>query len=203
MTMPNPAAPTTSYLIPVGDLTLDERRALRENVDELLAAVTGSGPGGLSVVTDIRNLLIRDVLPNTDFGVGIGGPAVGAGTDESWRDQIAGVAGTEHQYFTGQLAIDRCVGFYGISVESAPASISRVRLQLGPAGVVRGVYQLEKLYTRLETAGYFSEAVIFTRNEFVRVMVMPRLAYAALTERLEIMGRTAEPIGGIVSAKSV
>jgi len=195
-------APTTSYLIPVGDLTLDQRLTLRNNVDDLLEQQCG--PGGLSIVTDPRNLLIRDSLPNTDFGVGIGGPAVGAGTDESWLEQIAGVAGVEHQYFVAVLPVDRCIGFYGISVESAPAPVSRVRLTLGAASAqIRGVYQLEKLYTRLETAGYFSEAVIFTRNETVRVMVMCRLAYAALVNRLELMARTAEPIGGVVSAKSV
>lgn len=201
MTMANGAA-TTSYLIPVGDLTLDERRALRNDVDRQLAAV--AGPGGQVIVTDPRNLLIRDCLPNTDFGVGIGGPAVGAGTAEDWLEQIAGVVGAEHQYFAAVLPVDRCVGFYGISVETAAAPVSRVRLTLGAASAqIRGVYQLEKLYTRLETAGYYSEAVIFTRNETVRVMVMPRIAYAALGNRLELLARTAEPIGGVVSAKSV
>jgi hypothetical protein len=191
---------TTSYLIPVGDLSLDDRAMIRSGIDPLLIKQALD----LSIAPDDSTLLVRDTLPNTDFGVGIGGPAVGAGTAEDWLDQIAGVAGAEHQYFVAVLANDRCVGFYGISAESAPPSISRVRLTLGAASAqTRGVFQLEQLYSRLETAGYFSEPVIFKKQETVRVMVMPRLGYAILTERLVLMARTVEPIGAVVSASSI
>jgi hypothetical protein len=191
---------TKSYLIPVGDLTLEDRRSLRADVDEKLRASALS----LAIQPDDSSLLIRDTLPNTDFGVGIGGPGVGAGTAEDWLDQIAGVAGTEHQYFVAVLANDRCVGFWGVAAESAPPSISRIRLTLGAASAqTRGVFQLEPLYSRLEAAGLFSEAVIFKKQETVRVMVMPRLAYAILTERLVLLARTIEPIGAVVSASSI
>jgi len=192
---------TASYLLPVGDLTLEDRRMLRGDVDAKLrdTAVT------LRIQPDESTLVIRDTLPNTDLGVGVGGPGVGAGTAEDWLDQIAGVVGAEHQYFVSPaLAPDRCIGFYGVSAESAPPSISRLRLTLGPASAqTKGVFQLESLYTRLETAGYFTEAIIFQRQEIVRVMVMCRLAYAALTERLALLARTIEPIGAVVSASSV
>ncbi len=191
---------TKSYLIPVGDLTLDERRSMRASTDEVLKEAATK----LTIQPDESTLLVRDTLPNVDFGVGVGGPAVGAGTDDSWLDQIVGVAGAEHQYFGAALANDRCVGFYGVSYESAPPSISRVRLTLGPASAqTKGVFQLESLFSRLETAGYFSETILFKRVEFIRVMVLCRLAYAILTERLALLARTIEPIGAVVSASSI
>jgi len=191
---------TTSYLIPVGDLSLEDRARMRANVDKNLREAALS----LALQPDESTLLVRDSLPNTDLGVGIGGPAVGAGTAEDWLDQIAGVVGVEHQYFVSVIANDRCIGFWGVSAESAPPSISRVRLTLGAASAqTKGVFQLEQLYTRLETVGYFTEAIIFKRVETCRVMVMPRLAYAILTERLALLARTVEPIGAVVSASSI
>jgi len=179
-------------------MTLTDRRNTRLNCDQILTE------RGLKLVHDDPDqLVIRDVLPNNDLGVGIGGPVVGAGTAEDWLDQIAGVAGVEHQYFSSLLAIDRVIGFYGISLESAPPSISRIRLTLGPASPqVRGSFQLEKLYTRLETVAFFSEVVIYIRNDTIRCMVMPRLAYAALTERIALLGRVIETIGQVVSTPS-
>lgn len=191
---------TKSYLIPVDDLTLEDRRMMRASVDEALKVAAIS----LALQPDESSLLVRDTLPNTDLGVGIGGPAVGAGTAEDWLDQIAGVIGAEHQYFASVIANDRCIGFWGVSAESAPPSISRVRLTLGAASAqTKGVFQLEPLYTRLNTVGYFTEAIIFKRVETCRVMVMPRLAYAALTERIALLARTVEPIGAVVSASSI
>lgn len=190
---------TKSYLIPVGDMTLTDRKNTRINCDDILMERAIA----LGIQTDPEKLVIRNALPNTDLGVGIGGPAAGAGTAEDWLIQAAGVLGVELQYFASLLAIDRVMAFYGISVEAAPPSISRVRLTLGAASPqVRGVFQLEELYSRLETAGYFSEAVVFIRNDTIRCMVMPRLAFAVLTERLTLMARIVETIGQVVSTPS-
>lgn len=182
---------TKSYLIPVGDMSLEARMNTRANCDDALIAAAKR----LAIRDREEDLIIRDTLPNTDLGLA---------AQEDWLIAGAGVVATELQYTALALAIDRCIGFFGLGVESAPPSISRVRLTLGAASSqIRGVYQIEPLYSRLETAGYFSEVVMFTRQEVCRIMVMPRLAFAVNTERLHFYARTIEPIGTVVSAPSV
>lgn len=181
---------TRSYLIPVGDLSLDERRGMRANTDDVLVASALE----LAIRTNPDDLILRDTLPFTDLALA---------AQEDWLIAGAGVVATELQYFSSALAVDRCIGFYGLSYESVPPSISRVRFTLGAASAqIRGSYQIEKLNSRLETAGYFSEAVVFTRQETARILVMPRLAFAANTQRLALDSRTVEPIGAVVSAPS-
>jgi hypothetical protein len=182
---------TKSYLIPVGDLSLDDRGVMRRDTDITLM----ENALRLKVRDAPEDLIIRDPLPNTDLGLA---------AQEDWLIAGAGVVAVELQYFNPALATTRVLGFYGVSVESAPPSISRVRLTQGAASTtVKGVFQLEPLYSRLETAGYFSESVIFPPNQVVRVMVMPRLAFAVNTERLAFLARIVEPIGDVVSTPSI
>lgn len=175
-----------SYLIAVGDLSLDERRRMRHDVDQGLLDNAIS----LRIRDSENDLIIRDALPNTDLGLA---------ATEDWLIAGVGVAGTELQYFNPTLAITRVLAFFGVSVEAAPAAISRVRLTQGATSTtVKGVYQLEQLYSRLEPTGYFSEAVYFPLNQVVRVMVMPRIAFAANTQRLAFLARIIEPTGDVV-----
>ena len=185
---------TKSYLLPLSDLTLADRAEIRGNVQKALE----SNAMRLAIRDQVKDLLIRDALPFTDFAI----PALA--NDESWLIAGPGVVGTELQYFSSAIAQDRVVAFWGVGVESAAASISRLRLTLGAASTqVRGVFQLEQLTDRLEPAGYFSNPIIYTRTEVARLMVMPRLAFAANTERLHLFCRVIEPIGAVVSAPSV
>jgi hypothetical protein len=183
---------TRSYLIAAGDLSLDDRKSLRSNSDEVLKAAATR----LAIRDRLEDLIIRDTLPNADLALA---------TSDDWLVAGAGVAGTELQYIGTTLAVDRCVAFYGVGSESVPQQISRVRLTLGAASAqIRGVFQLEQLNSRLEPLGYFSESIVFTRQEFVRIMVMPRTGgFAANTQRLHFLARTIEPIGSTVSAPSV
>lgn len=186
-----PLRATSSYLIPVGDLSLEDRQALRRDADRKLIMNALDA----RIKSDDKDLLIRDTLPNTDLGLA---------AQEDWLIAGAGILATELQYLSAAVANNRVIGFFGVSVESAPASISRLRLTLGAASAqTRGSYQLEQLYSRLETAGYFSELVQFVQIEVCRIMVMPRLAFVANSERLAFMARTVEPIGGVISTASV
>ena len=186
-----PLRATSSYLIPVGDLSLEDRQALRRDADRKLIMNALDA----RIKSDDKDLLIRDTLPNTDLGLA---------AQEDWLIAGAGILATELQYLSAAVANNRVIGFFGVSVESAPASISRLRLTLGAASAqTRGSYQLEQLYSRLEPAGYFSELVQFVQIEVCRIMVMPRLAFVANSERLAFMARTVEPIGGVISTASV
>lgn len=182
-------ASVRSYLIPRADLDLASRAALRINVDAKLEEAARK----LAIRPSIDDLVIRDTLPTTDLGMAAG---------ESWIDPIAGVAAVEHVYFTVVVAQDRVIGFWGVGVETATAGIDQVRFQVA-AGSVRGHFQIEQLQSSLEPVGYFSEAVIFTRQETLNCRVLPRLAYLAATERLHMFARTIEPLDAIVSRPSV
>lgn len=182
---------TKSYLIPLSDLTLSDRQDIRINVQ----AVLESNAQRLAIRDRIEDLVIRDTLPNTDLGLA---------AQEDWLVAGAGVLATELQYISAAIAQDRCIAFYGVGYESAAQSISRIRFTLGAASTtVRGVFQLEQMFDRLEPAGYFSSPIVYTRQETARIMVMPRIAFGANTERVHLLGRTIEPIGAVVSAPSV
>ena len=185
------AGSTKSYLIPLSDLNLAERQQIRGAVNDKLDEVAMR----LAIRDSLVDLVIRDTLPNTDLGLAV---------QEDWLIAGAGVLATELQYFAPILAIDRAIAFFGVGIESAAASISRIRLTQGAASAqIRGVFQIEQLNSRLEPAGYFSEPIMFIRQEVVRVMVMPRLAFAVNSERLHFFARTIEPIGNTISAPSV
>ena len=182
---------TYSYLIPIGDLSLGERQASRAGCDTVLKA----NATRLAIRDRLDDMIIRDVLPNVDLGL--------AATDD-WLVAGPGVAGTDLQYIGAAIPNDRVIAFWGCGMESAIPSISRLRLTLGAASSqVRGAFQLEQLYSRLEPVGYFSESIAFIRGEFCRVMVLPRLAFAANGQRFHLLARTIEPIGTTVSAPSV
>jgi hypothetical protein len=187
-----------SYLLPLSDLTLSDRAEIRVNVQKALE----SNAMRLAIRDRLRDLVIRDALPFTDFAInGLFGPAL---PEESWLIPGPGVGGTDLQYFANAIAQDRVVAFFGVGVESAAASVSRVRLTLGPLSTeTRGMFQLEQLTDRLEPAGYLSNPVVFTKTEVCRVMVLPRLAFAPNTERLHLACRVIEPLGTIVSRAAV
>lgn len=188
---------TKSYLIPVDDMSLEARLTMRAECDRKLIE------NALRVKIKDReeDLIIRDSLPNTDLGTAAAG-GVALAAQEDWLMAAAGVVAAEGPLVWAVLANDRAMGFYGLTIETAPQPVSRVRFQLGN-GAVRGAFQVEQLDSRLNTAGYFSETVIFTHNEPVRILIMPRLAFGANTLRIPLMARTIEPIGQVVSAPSV
>ena len=182
-------ASVRSYLIPRADLDLASRAAMRINVDAKLEEAAQK----LAIRPSVDDLVIRDTLPTTDLGMAAG---------ESWLDPLAGVAATEHVFATVVVALDRAIGFWGVGIETATAGIDQLRFQVA-AGSVRGHFQLEQLNSSLEAVGYFSAAVIFTRQETLNIRVLPRLAYVAATERLALLALTIEPLDAIVSRPSV
>lgn len=201
MTMPPVGAPiggaTRSYLIPISDLSLDSRLAVRKNVDESLENAIRI----LAIRASLSQCVIRDSLPNFDLGLA---PAAPNATDE-WLVAGAGVAGTELQYFSGLLPQDTVIGFYGVAVENANPQISRIRFTIGPNSQTSlATFQLESLYSRLEPGGYYSEPVLYTRNQTARVLVMPRTGgFGANSQRLTMYARTIEPLGTWVSTPAI
>jgi len=181
---------TKSYLLAVDDLNEADRKAIRNNCDLVLV----DNALRQAIVDTEKDLIVRDIFPNNDLGL--------AATDD-FLVAGPGVAGTDLQYINAVVGVDQEWGFYGVGVESANPCISRLRMTLGAASSqIRGAFQLEQLYTRLQPAAYFGETVVFKKQERMRVMIMVRTAFAANGQRLELFGRVVEPIGAVVSAPS-
>jgi len=182
---------TKSYLIPIGDMSLDDRKGTRANTDQVLI---NTAPR-LAIRDMSADLVIRDSSPNVDLSLA---------AQDDWLVAGAGVVAAETAYTAFALPQDKLIAFFGLGVENAPPGVSRVRFTLGAAsGEVRGYFHLEQLYSRLETAGYFSEPIHYIRNEFIRILVMARIAFAVNTQRIHLMARTLEPIGVTVAKPSV
>lgn len=182
---------STSYITASTDMSLEDRRAARNSAQQWLIKSAAE----LRVRFNEQDLLVRDIFPNTD---------VGLAAQQDWLIAGAGVVGTELQYIATALTVDRLIAFYGCGSLMATPNLSMLRLTQGAASATtRGQYQLEKLWNREDPNGFFSEPVGFLRQETPRAMVMPKVAFAANTERLVLHGRVLEPIGGVISTPSI
>ncbi len=189
---------TPNWVTPVVDLTLSERQAVKDRLRDGLWANAEK----LSIRTDPDQVVIRDILPSTDFGVTIGGPAVGAGTANDWVVQGVGVYGTLLAALNAiAIPVDRVVGVCGIDIESVPWPISAVRF-LNLARVLAYI-NVETLANCLEPRGVFSQNMFWLRNDTLTWQVMPRWAFPALTARVKLEGYILEPTGVIVTAPVV
>lgn len=182
---------TTSYITESDDMSLEDRRQARKSGQDWLL----SSGSELRVRFNQGDLLIRDIFPNTDLSLA---------SQDDWLIAGAGVVATELQYFVPTLPAGRVIVFWGLGTLNAVPSLSRLRLTQGSASATtRGQYQIEKLFNADRPVGFFSEPVGFLPNEIARCMVMPRIAFAANTERMFLLGRTLEPIGGVISSPSI
>lgn len=185
---------TRSYLVPIGDVNLEQRQQKRVNCDDVIIEVALRR----QIKDRPEDLTVRDTLPNTDLGV--------AGLQNSWLVAAAAVVAAETVFTAAAIAINNVVGFYGIAPETTPVVWSFVRFAVGTAAaptITRGLFHLEQLNSRFEPVGYFSEIPYFERTEFCRISLMARAAAAGATQVVPMLARTCEPIGTIITMPSV
>jgi hypothetical protein len=177
-----------SGIVPSNELGVEERRAMRENALHALndRAINVKRIGG-----NQNEIAIRDIIPDTDFALA-----------NRWWITGAIVAGAVTTYINAAIAAMRMVVFYGVSVESAAPACSMIYFRSGPAGATtRAIGNLEVLYSKLETDGYLSRAVIYDPQETAFVQVWGRVASAG--ERIILRGAIAEPVGESISGPIV
>ena len=187
-----PAA-TTSVLIPIGDLSLADRATMRAEVDANLVEFAIQK----RITTDPKELVVRDTEPFTDLGL------TGSSNGEDWLIPGAATAGTLLQYFNRTLSQTQAIAFYGAGSPMAAPQVSALKFFFGSTQAqTRAYYNLEKLWLRLETDGYFGTPLFWGPQEVVTVSVMPISNFAAGTERLILHARTVEQFGQTISAKN-
>lgn len=186
---------TLSEIVPLGDLSAEERRYIRQTVDVNLVKLAILK----AISNDPSGLVLRDLLPYTDLGL------TGATNGNEWLITSAATAGTLLQYFSYQLSTTQCFAFWGVSLSpDSVSNISTLRFLFGPGGAqVKAYFQLEQLYNRLEPQGYFSSPLYYVAQDTVICQVGPLTSFAASSERLPLLARVVDQFGNVISAHNV
>lgn len=185
---------TTSYVIPIGDLSLDSRGNVRDTVDAGLVQFALDR----KITTEASALVVRDVLPFTDLGL------AGQTNSEDWLIVGAATAGTLLNYLAAkQLTTTQAIAFYGVGSPMASPGVSGLKFLFGNSGAqVKAYYHLQQLFMRLEYAGYFGSPLYYGPQEYVQIQVMPITSFAQNTEYLTLFAREVEQFGFTISAKN-
>jgi len=168
------------YLIPAGELTIDDIISLRTNVISKLFDVatrlTGLGRD---------ELVVRSILPATDLGL----------SNETWEASIS-TANNWNPWISNQLEDQRFIVIYGLANLSADPITTAIRFSTGANKTKTiDVIQYEDLYTNKERVdGYFNRYIIYKHKQYLNADLYAR---ATGTERLVLKGLTVEPAGRI------
>lgn len=175
---------SASYILPARLVPSHIEKVLRDNLaDRLVNYAINSG-----IATSADALVVRDALPNTDFGL-----------TSNWWLSGAMVANTEMTFLTVALNNKRYVGFYGVWSESATPEVSMLYFRIGATGASTfALFNIEPLYAEQEAVGYFPEPIIYAPNETLFIRALPRIA-AAGGARLGLKCLICEPKGEQVS----
>lgn len=174
-----------STLVAIGDMSLDERKRVRQ---------TAEANAALQLVSrarmDHREITVRTPRPHTDLGI--------AGTGESWLIPGPSVVGTAITFVSQLLnAVQACV-FFGLSLDGVPNGISQVTFQLG-AGDIRAIMHVEELESRLEPEAYFGNQEIYGPNDTITLITLPKAVFASLV--FPFQARWAEPLGQLITTR--
>jgi len=136
--------------------------------------------------------VIRDLLPETDFGL----------ANEVWVHSQA-AANTWERYYDGTKRIeavlveDKVIGIIGMRNDAADPKVVVIRFGLGwPLTVVRGVFHVQSQYLEPEIIALFSKDIIYEKGEKITIEVYGRAAGADGTA---FIGLVCEPKGVTVS----
>lgn len=185
---------TKSELIPIGDLSLAERAEMRSIIDENLVNIALER----KIANAAKALVVRDMLPFTDMGL------TGQSSSEDWLITGAATAGTPLNYINAkQLTTTQAAAFFGVGSPMASPQVSALKFYYGSAlAQVKGFYQLQKLFVRLESDGYFGAPLYYAPQEYLSVQVIPISSFAANTEYLTLHGRMVDLFGQTISAEN-
>jgi len=179
------ALKTIATLIPSNDLSLTRREALR------LGAVDAAERMARDRVSSIGEFIARPPQLIADFGCAL----------DQWNTAALAVVGTAVSVFQAVVAppvgLRQVVVWYKVSLEGA--NVSFLIFQEGAAGrTTFSVVNLEELYSKLETEGYFSEPIVYPPGSVMRITVIPRIATGVI-ERVTLGGYIIEPSGPQIS----
>lgn len=174
-----------SYLISAREITPMEVKLLRDSLANTLANLLKND----GKVITLENAVVREGLPDDDFGEGNTDWETGALTDN-----------TVFTFINGALANNKYAGFWGLGAQDANPVVSTIRFAVGSTGgSTRGRFHLERLYAEQEAIGYFADPIVYHPTETVFIEGEPRDTKAAPGDNLVLFSLIAEPKGPFVS----
>lgn len=138
---------------------------------------------------DYSNAVVRQLRPTFDLNFG-------ANANQDWLT-TALVAGVANNIINNrQVPVNQLFVFYGINTFEAAPVAAEVQFQKGNAGSggLLGIFNLEYLYNKLETEGYFSKAIMYDPQDIIFTTLLP-IAAAAGGQRYFLEGYSIEPVG--------
>jgi hypothetical protein len=131
----------------------------------------------------IAEVVVRDVLPSDDLGLG---------TNNAWV--IAIPTGSNSVTITKELPDDMAFGFYGVRFLDPAADVTHVRFKLGQAKI-KAVFQVQAALTEQDRTGYFEEVILYKPKDS---MVIDVFAESSGNKRVQLLGFVAERKGRTV-----
>jgi len=206
-------------ILPVGSMTLTDQKTYRMmaiaagierasqksigNISDEIPGVAGNDNREARVAAILSyldagnvpaSIDIREFQPTLDALAAV----------DAWVTAVIAAVGGVYALLAGVAApvmpANRLGVIYKVGVElPVPQPVSRLILRSGgAAGNIIGVFDLEQLYNRLETEGYFSEPVIIDPNITYAMQVIGRIAAAALA-RVQLGFLIFEPAGQTIA----
>jgi len=195
----------TSLLVPEEDITIEEVKALREEVKAKLVAFaakeTGKSPA---------DFVVRDIFPKDDFGF----------NGVEWQNQTAiTAADTWTKDWSKELPKTQFVAFYGVDYpvgDATPAAwkymgvsyrlgvngattLKQVHLQkCQRAGVTEGATAAD-VEAQIKSARGYHRPVYYKGTDTIYVSLIANAAVTALYEKTQLLGLIAEPYGAVIS----
>jgi len=168
------------YLIPAGELTIDDVISLRQNVITRLFSVATRLTG---LAKD--EMVVRSILPKTDLNL----------SNETWEASIS-TANAWNPWISKQLEDQSFIAIFGLANLSADPITTAIKFTTGSGGTkVIDVIQYEDLYSQRERVdGYFNRFIIYKHKQYMNADLYAR---ATGTERLVLKGFTVEPAGRV------
>lgn len=156
-------------------------KSLQDELKNLAAKQTKSDPA---------DWVVRDALPNTDFGF----------TDDRWVNQTAFAATNTWQVdWTQELDDETYACFYGVELHALNPTIYGARFRLGAGGVTTiDTIHFQKLKLEEVPIGLF-DRIIYTKQKHIYIDLIADALTAIRSEEFELLCMIAEKYGEIVS----
>jgi len=156
----------------VTKLRIEDVRSLEESIKSIVEAEVRKK--GYDAV------IVRDILPTDDLGVGTNNAWVFSFTAAGWATLI-----------NKTLPEDTAIAFYGVRVLDTTTDLNVLRFKLG-AAKVKTEFQIQKALTEEDRTAYFEEVVLYKPTE---VLIVEGQAGSAGDKRVMLLGFIAEPKG--------
>ena len=166
----------SSYTLASDELKDEEKKMLREKaIEALMKAITSKGKNPADYV-------IRDILPKDDLGM----------ADNKWEETLNS-AGAWNNIINKTLGDDEFIVIFGVGNNNKGNEVVTA-LRIYRGGTPIYLVELEKLYVKQEPVGYFTNPIVFSESDTLKVdLYVPSGVTTPATDRVFLLALKAEP----------